>query len=90
VLNALTYEVQSRDSSVGIATGYDLEDRWFYSRQGRIFSYSAPEAHASSCSVGTGDAVKGTTQDWWSYTSTPTYVFLHSAQLMKHREYFTK
>ena len=46
-----------RDSSVGIATGYGLDDPGIESRWGARFSapvQTGPGAHAASCTMGTG------------------------------------
>jgi hypothetical protein len=55
---------RGRDSSVGIATRYGLEDPGIESRSGSRFSapiQTGPGAHPASCTMGTGSfpGVKG-------------------------------
>ena len=44
------------DSSVGIATDYELDGPWIESRWGEIFRpvQTGPGAHPASCAMGTG------------------------------------
>jgi hypothetical protein len=45
-----------RDSSVGITTGYGLDDPRIETHEARFFAHfqTGPEAHPASCTMGTG------------------------------------
>jgi hypothetical protein len=80
------------DSSVGIATGYELDGRGSFPGKGkRFFIFSAASRQALGPTQPPAQWVPGKTsgsrsrsftsiwcrgQKWWSYTSAPRYVFL--------------
>jgi hypothetical protein len=79
----------SRNSAVGIATGYGLDDQGVEVRvpMGEEFSLLhvvqiVSEAHPTSCPMGTGGEAdhspptSAEVKKTWFYTSTPPYAFM--------------
>ena len=63
---SLRCQQMGRDSSVGIATRYDLDGPGIESRWGAIFSAhvrTGPGAHPASCTMGTGSS-PGVNRPW--------------------------
>jgi hypothetical protein len=92
----LKWILGNRDSSVGIATGFELADWVSIPGKGMIFIQTGSGTHPPSASWNkvarawswplTFTYSRG--QEWWRYTSTPPYVFLAWC-IIKHRDNLT-